>query len=104
MLPRLLEEILSTRIMVKKAMKKLAPSQKVLQRVCYASKLPQSDSAQKRSLRLSACSDLIWTSVITLHAYLKYSLLVQNCFNSWNLSITLLSVQVKRECLYLQLI
>ncbi|KAM7473776.1 hypothetical protein LguiB_021019 [Lonicera macranthoides] len=31
-LPRLLDEILSTRIMVKKAMKKLAPSQKVLNR------------------------------------------------------------------------
>lgn len=32
-LPRLLEEILSTRIMVKQAMKKLAPSEAVLQRV-----------------------------------------------------------------------
>ena len=32
-LPRLLEEILLTRIMVKQEMKKLAPSQKVLQRV-----------------------------------------------------------------------
>ncbi|KAM7460765.1 hypothetical protein LguiB_035875 [Lonicera macranthoides] len=32
-LPRLLDEILSTRIMVKKAMKKLAPSQKVLSRL-----------------------------------------------------------------------
>ncbi|XP_039129242.1 DNA polymerase zeta catalytic subunit isoform X3 [Dioscorea cayenensis subsp. rotundata] len=32
-LPRLLEEILSTRIMIKKAMKKLSPSQQVLQRV-----------------------------------------------------------------------
>lgn len=32
-LPRLLEEILSTRIMVKQAMKKLSPSQKVLDRV-----------------------------------------------------------------------
>ncbi|KZV47318.1 DNA polymerase zeta catalytic subunit-like [Dorcoceras hygrometricum] len=32
-LPRLLEEILSTRIMVKQAMKKLAPSQKVLARI-----------------------------------------------------------------------
>ena len=32
-LPRLLEEILSTRIMVKQAMKKLSPSQKVLHRV-----------------------------------------------------------------------
>lgn len=37
-LPRLLEEILSTRIMVKKAMKKLSASQKVLQRV-FTSKL-----------------------------------------------------------------
>lgn len=34
LLPRLLEEILSTRIMVKQAMKKLSPSQQVLQRVC----------------------------------------------------------------------
>lgn len=33
-LPRLLEEILSTRIMVKQAMKKLSPSQQVLHRVC----------------------------------------------------------------------
>jgi DNA polymerase zeta len=33
-LPRLLEEILSTRIMVKQAMKKLSPSEQVLQRVC----------------------------------------------------------------------
>lgn len=32
-LPRLLEEILSTRIMVKQAMKKLTPSQRVLHRV-----------------------------------------------------------------------
>jgi hypothetical protein len=32
-LPCLLEEILSTRIMVKQAMKKLGPSQQVLQRV-----------------------------------------------------------------------
>ncbi|XP_060966824.1 DNA polymerase zeta catalytic subunit isoform X2 [Cannabis sativa] len=32
-LPRLLEEILSTRIMVKQAMKKLSPSQQVLQRI-----------------------------------------------------------------------
>lgn len=33
-LPRLLEEILSTRIMVKQAMKKLSPSQQVLHKVC----------------------------------------------------------------------
>lgn len=33
-LPRLLEEILSTRIMVKQAMKKLAPSQEVLHKAC----------------------------------------------------------------------
>lgn len=32
-LPRLLEEILSTRIMVKQAMKKLAPSERVRKRV-----------------------------------------------------------------------
>lgn len=32
-LPRLLEEILSTRIMVKQAIKKLAPSQQILHRV-----------------------------------------------------------------------
>lgn len=32
-LPRLLDEILSTRIMVKQAMKKLSPSEKVLHRV-----------------------------------------------------------------------
>lgn len=38
-LPRLLEEILSTRIMVKKAMKKLAPSQKVLYRIFNARQL-----------------------------------------------------------------
>jgi DNA polymerase zeta len=31
--PRLLSEILSTRIMVKQAMKKLTPDQRVLQRV-----------------------------------------------------------------------
>ncbi|XP_072974935.1 DNA polymerase zeta catalytic subunit isoform X1 [Typha angustifolia] len=35
-LPRLLEEILSTRIMVKQAMKKLMPSQQVLQRVFFS--------------------------------------------------------------------
>ncbi|CAM6089940.1 unnamed protein product [Calypogeia fissa] len=35
-LPRLLQEILSTRIMVKKAMKQLSPDQKVLQRVLNA--------------------------------------------------------------------
>ncbi|XP_021281513.1 DNA polymerase zeta catalytic subunit isoform X2 [Herrania umbratica] len=35
-LPRLLEEILSTRIMVKQAMKKLTPSQQVLQRIFNA--------------------------------------------------------------------
>ncbi|CAA0816819.1 DNA polymerase zeta catalytic subunit [Striga hermonthica] len=38
-LPRLLEEILSTRIMVKKAMKKLAPSQVVLHRILNARQL-----------------------------------------------------------------
>ncbi|KAJ7973360.1 DNA polymerase [Quillaja saponaria] len=38
-LPRLLEEILSTRIMVKQAMKKLTPSQKVLQRIFNARQL-----------------------------------------------------------------
>uniref|UniRef100_A0A0E0QCI4 DNA polymerase zeta catalytic subunit n=1 Tax=Oryza rufipogon TaxID=4529 RepID=A0A0E0QCI4_ORYRU len=38
-LPRLLEEILSTRIMVKKAMKKLSASQKVLQRIFNARQL-----------------------------------------------------------------
>lgn len=38
-LPRLLEEILSTRIMVKQAMKKLAPSQKVLYRIFNARQL-----------------------------------------------------------------
>ncbi|XP_027107695.1 DNA polymerase zeta catalytic subunit isoform X2 [Coffea arabica] len=38
-LPRLLEEILSTRIMVKKAMKKLAPSQQVLHRIYDARQL-----------------------------------------------------------------
>ncbi|GER55202.1 DNA polymerase [Striga asiatica] len=38
-LPRLLEEILSTRIMVKKAMKKLAPSQLVLHRILNARQL-----------------------------------------------------------------
>lgn len=32
-LPHLLEEILSTRIMVKQAMKKLAPSEQILHRV-----------------------------------------------------------------------
>lgn len=32
-LPRLLEEILSTRIMVKQAMKKLAPSERIRKRV-----------------------------------------------------------------------
>nr|BAK01083.1 predicted protein [Hordeum vulgare subsp. vulgare] len=37
--PRLLEEILSTRIMVKQAMKKLAPSQKVLQKILNARQL-----------------------------------------------------------------
>ncbi|KAM7264807.1 hypothetical protein ACFE04_002490 [Oxalis oulophora] len=38
-LPRLLEEILSTRIMVKKALKSLAPSQQVLQRIFNARQL-----------------------------------------------------------------
>ncbi|KAK6143919.1 hypothetical protein DH2020_024267 [Rehmannia glutinosa] len=38
-LPRLLEEILSTRIMVKQAMKKLAPSQLVLHRILNARQL-----------------------------------------------------------------
>lgn len=38
-LPRLLEEILSTRIMVKKAMKKLDPSQKILHRIFNARQL-----------------------------------------------------------------
>ncbi|GFP93756.1 DNA polymerase zeta catalytic subunit [Phtheirospermum japonicum] len=38
-LPRLLEEILSTRIMVKQAMKKLGPSQRVLHRVLNARQL-----------------------------------------------------------------
>ncbi|KAM7473815.1 hypothetical protein LguiB_021058 [Lonicera macranthoides] len=38
-LPRLLDEILSTRIMVKKAMKKLAPPQKVLNRIFNARQL-----------------------------------------------------------------
>lgn len=38
-LPRLLEEILSTRIMVKQAMKKLHPSQKILQRIFNARQL-----------------------------------------------------------------
>ncbi|XWS42404.1 hypothetical protein CRYUN_Cryun16bG0011700 [Craigia yunnanensis] len=38
-LPRLLEEILSTRIMVKRAMKKLTPSQQVLQRIFNARQL-----------------------------------------------------------------
>ncbi|OMO68819.1 hypothetical protein CCACVL1_19807 [Corchorus capsularis] len=38
-LPRLLEEILSTRIMVKRAMKKLSPSQQVLQRIFNARQL-----------------------------------------------------------------
>ncbi|TVU37337.1 hypothetical protein EJB05_10646 [Eragrostis curvula] len=38
-LPRLLEEILSTRIMVKQAMKKLGPSQQVLQRIFNARQL-----------------------------------------------------------------
>lgn len=38
-LPRLLDEILSTRIMVKQAMKKLAPSQQVLQRLFNARQL-----------------------------------------------------------------
>ncbi|KAG2647414.1 hypothetical protein PVAP13_2KG571100 [Panicum virgatum] len=38
-LPRLLEEILSTRIMVKQAMKKLGPSQKVLHRIFNARQL-----------------------------------------------------------------
>nr|XP_019706389.1 DNA polymerase zeta catalytic subunit isoform X1 [Elaeis guineensis] len=38
-LPRLLEEILSTRIMVKQAMKKLRPSQQVLQRIFNARQL-----------------------------------------------------------------
>lgn len=38
-LPRLLEEILSTRIMVKQAMKKLAPSQQVLHRIYDARQL-----------------------------------------------------------------
>ncbi|OVA15023.1 DNA-directed DNA polymerase [Macleaya cordata] len=38
-LPRLLEEILSTRIMVKKAMKKLTPSQQVLYRIFNARQL-----------------------------------------------------------------
>ncbi|PNT74600.1 hypothetical protein BRADI_1g18510v3 [Brachypodium distachyon] len=37
--PRLLEEILSTRIMVKQAMKKLSPSQKVLQKILNARQL-----------------------------------------------------------------
>ncbi|KAL2536841.1 DNA polymerase zeta catalytic subunit [Forsythia ovata] len=38
-LPRLMEEILSTRIMVKQAMKKLAPSQQVLHRIFNARQL-----------------------------------------------------------------
>ncbi|GAB4855556.1 hypothetical protein Ancab_024175 [Ancistrocladus abbreviatus] len=38
-LPRLLEEILSTRIMVKQAMKKLAPSQQILHRILNARQL-----------------------------------------------------------------
>ncbi|XP_057720677.1 DNA polymerase zeta catalytic subunit isoform X1 [Arachis stenosperma] len=38
-LPRLLEEILSTRIMVKQAIKKLAPSEQVLQRIFNARQL-----------------------------------------------------------------
>ncbi|XP_021851160.2 DNA polymerase zeta catalytic subunit isoform X3 [Spinacia oleracea] len=38
-LPRLLEEILSTRVMVKQAMKSLAPSKKVLQRIFNARQL-----------------------------------------------------------------
>ncbi|KAL5783696.1 hypothetical protein ACOSP7_008725 [Xanthoceras sorbifolium] len=38
-LPRLLEEILSTRVMVKQAMKKLAPSQQVLHRIFNARQL-----------------------------------------------------------------
>ncbi|KAK7397203.1 hypothetical protein VNO78_18370 [Psophocarpus tetragonolobus] len=38
-LPRLLEEILTTRIMVKQAIKKLAPSEKVLQRIFNARQL-----------------------------------------------------------------
>ena len=38
-LPRLLEDILSTRIMVKQAMEKLSPSQQVLQRIFNARKL-----------------------------------------------------------------
>ena len=37
-LPRLLEEILSTRIMVKQAMKKLSPTQQVLHRVSACSR------------------------------------------------------------------
>ncbi|KAI5411702.1 DNA polymerase zeta [Lathyrus oleraceus] len=38
-LPRLLEEILSTRIMVKQAMEKLSPSEQVLQRIFNARQL-----------------------------------------------------------------
>ncbi|GAB2211577.1 hypothetical protein Drorol1_Dr00024896 [Drosera rotundifolia] len=38
-IPRLLEEILSTRIMVKQAMKRLAPSQQILQRIFNARQL-----------------------------------------------------------------
>ncbi|XVF02294.1 hypothetical protein REPUB_Repub04eG0163400 [Reevesia pubescens] len=38
-LPRLLEEILSTRIMVKQAMKKLTPPQQVLQRIAMGEEL-----------------------------------------------------------------
>ena len=38
-MPRLLEEILSTRIMVKQAMKRLSPSQKILHRIFNARQL-----------------------------------------------------------------
>lgn len=42
-MPRLLSEILSTRIMVKQAMKKLSPDQRVLQRVHISSNVCNSE-------------------------------------------------------------
>ncbi|XP_021772931.1 DNA polymerase zeta catalytic subunit-like [Chenopodium quinoa] len=90
-LPRLLEEILSTRVMVKQAMKSLAPSQQVLQRIFNARQLALKLIANVTYGYTAAgfsgrmpCAELADSIVQCGRKTLEHAILFVNKHDQWN--------------------
>ncbi|XAR52606.1 DNA-directed DNA polymerase [Bertholletia excelsa] len=93
-LPRLLEEILSTRIMVKQAMKKLAPSQQVLHRIFNARQLALKLIANVTYGYTAAgfsgrmpCAELADSIVQCGRRTLENAISFVNAHNKWNANV-----------------